>query len=193
LDAALTLACALKLEERVARKAGARTALVGLGASLPLPEGRLVSFGFAGGLHPRLRPGTLVTATKIVDASGETLWEGEPLLIEGAEPVVICAAGEAADEPLTREIIAHASGADAVDMESGALAATGRLAGVVRAISDSTDRPLGRLAFAARADGSTDWRVVVVAFLTHPVMFVRSTLAARRAIARLERAARALR
>jgi hypothetical protein len=193
LDAALTLACALEVEEKVARKAGARAALVGLGASLPLPEGRLVSFGFAGGLHPRLRPGTLVTATKIVDISGETLWEGEPLLVEGAEPVVICDAGEAADEPQARDIIAQASGADAVDMESGALAATGRLAGVVRAISDSSDRPLGRLAFAARADGSTDWRVVAAAFLIHPVMSVRSTLAARRAMARLERAAKALR
>ncbi len=193
MDAALTLACALEVEEKVARKAGARTALVGLGASMPLPEGRLVSFGFAGGLHPRLRPGTLVTATKIVDVSGETLWEGEPLLVDGAEPVVICDTGEAADEPFARDIIAEASGADAVDMESGALAASGRLAGVVRAISDSRDRPLGRLAFAARADGSTDWRVVVVAFLTHPVMSVRSTLAARRAMARLDRAAKALR
>jgi len=193
LDAALTLACALEVEEKVARKAGARVARVGLGASLPLPQGRLVSFGFAGGLHPRLRPGTLVTATRVVDVSGATLWEGEPLVVEGAEPVVICAADGAADEPLARAIIAEASGADAVDMESGTLAATGRLAGVVRAISDSRDRPLGRLAFAARADGSTDWRVVVVAFLTHPVMSVRSSLAARRAIARLERAAKALR
>jgi hypothetical protein len=193
LDASLTLACALEVEEKVARRAGARTALVGLGASLPLPEGRLVSFGFAGGLHPRLRPGTLVTATKVVDVSGETLWEGEPLLVEGAEPVVICDAGEAADEPLARDIIAQASGADAVDMESGALAASGRLAGVVRAISDSSDRPLGQLAFAARTDGSTDWRVVAVAFLIHPMMSVRSTLAARRAMARLERAAKALR
>jgi hypothetical protein len=193
LDASLTLACALEVEEKVARKAGARTALVGLGASLPLPEGQLVSFGFAGGLHPRLRPGTLVTATKVVDVSGETLWEGEPLLVDGAEPVIICDAGEAADEPFARDIIAEASGADAVDMESGALAASGRLAGVVRAISDSRDRPLGRLAFAARTDGSTDWRVVAVAFLTHPIMSVRSTLAARRAMARLERAAKALR
>jgi adenosylhomocysteine nucleosidase len=193
LDAALTLACALEVEEKVARKAGARTALVGLGANLPLPEGRLVSFGFAGGLDPRLRPGTLVTATKIVDVSGETLWEGEPLLVDGAEPVVICDAGEAADEPRARDIIAQASGADAVDMESGALAATGRLAGVVRAVSDSKDRPLGRLAFAARADGSVDRRVVAAAFLIHPVMSVRSMLAARRAMARLEQAARALR
>ena len=45
---ALTLACALKVEERAARKGGARTALVGLGAGLPLPEGQLVSFGLIG-------------------------------------------------------------------------------------------------------------------------------------------------
>src|ERR687892_647640 len=76
LDVPLTLACALEIEERIARKAGARTARVGLGARLPLPEGPLVSFGFAGSLDPRLPPGALVTATKVVDVSGETLWEG---------------------------------------------------------------------------------------------------------------------
>ena len=74
MDSPVTLACALKVEERAARKAGARTALVGLGAGLPLPEGQLVSFGFAGGLGDTLRPGTLVTATKVVDPSGRTLW-----------------------------------------------------------------------------------------------------------------------
>ena len=46
-DAPLTLACALAVEEKVARKAGARAARVSLGARLPLPEGPLVSFGFA--------------------------------------------------------------------------------------------------------------------------------------------------
>src|SRR5262245_57223050 len=64
-DPSVTLACALRVEEKAARRAGARTAVVGLGAGLPLPDGRLVSFGFAGGLEPRFRPGTLVTATKV--------------------------------------------------------------------------------------------------------------------------------
>jgi hypothetical protein len=192
LDVPLTLACALEVEEKVARKAGARTARVGLGARLPLPEGPLVSFGFAGSLDTRLRPGMLVTATKVVDVSGQTLWEGEPLAVDGAERVVICTAAEVADGP-ARAQIASSSGAGAVDLESGELARTGRLVGVVRAISDSTERPLGRLASAARPDGSTDLRAVAVAFLTQPVTSVRTAFAARRAVAELRRAAEVLR
>jgi len=191
-DAALTLACALAVEEKVARKAGARAARVGLGARMPLPEGPLVSFGFAGSLDPRLGPGTLVTARKVVDVSGATLWEGEPLAVAGAEPVVICAATEVSDGR-ARETVASSSGAGAVDLESGTLARSGRLVGVVRAISDSADRPLGRLATAARADGSTDYRAVVLAFVRQPVTSVRVALAARRAIGGLRRAAEALR
>lgn len=192
MDAPLTLACALAVEEKVARKAGARAARVGLGARLPLPDGPLVSFGFAGSLDPRLGPGTLVTARKVVDVSGATLWEGEPLAVAGAEPVVICAATEVS-EGRAREAVASSSGAGAVDLESGALARSGRLVGVVRAISDSADRPLGRLATAARADGSTDYRAVALAFVRQPVTSVRVALAARRAMGGLRRAAEALR
>ena len=46
----LTFACAMTVEERIARRLG-RTALVGLGASRGVPEGRLVSFGIAGALY----------------------------------------------------------------------------------------------------------------------------------------------
>ena len=192
MDVPLTLACALEIEEKIARKAGARTARVGLGARLPLPDGPLVSFGFAGSLDPRLRPGTLVTATKVVDVSGETLWEGKALAVDGAEPVVVCAATAVADGP-ARAAVATSSGAEAVDLESGELARSGRLLGVVRAISDSTERPLGRLAFAARPDGSTDPRAVARSFLTQPVTSIRTALAARRALSRLRRAAEVLR
>jgi adenosylhomocysteine nucleosidase len=191
-DVPLTLACALEVEEKVARKAGARTARVGLGARLPLPEGPLVSFGFAGSLDPGLQPGTLVTASKVVDVSGKTLWEGEPLAVDGAETVVVCAAS-AITEGRAREAVASSSGAGAVDLESGKLAGTGRLVGVVRAISDSADHPLGRLASAARPDGTTDYRAVLGAFLTQPITSVRTALAARRAIGGLRRAAEVLR
>jgi len=66
----LTLACALAVEEGAARSGGARAARVGLQAGLPLPEGRLVSFGLAGALVSGLEPGTLVTARRVVDADG---------------------------------------------------------------------------------------------------------------------------
>ena len=192
MDAALTLACALRVEEKAARKAGAKTALVGLGAGLPLPDGRLVSFGFAGGLAPGFRPGTLVTATKVVDAEGRTLWDGPALEVEGAEQAIVCASESVANEPEERRALAKRSGASVVDMESGVLASTGRLAGVVRAVSDSGDQPVGRLVCAGKADGGTDWKVVATAFVTEPVRSIRTARDARRATAALTRAAEEL-
>ena len=192
MDSQVTLACALKVEEKAARKAGAKTALVGLGAGLPLPDGRLVSFGFAGGLEPRFRPGTLVTATKVVDSGGRTLWEGPALEVEGAEPAVVCATDSEANEPDARRELAARSGAAIVDMESAVLASTGRLAGVVRAVSDSGDNPVGRLVCAGKADGGTDWKVVATAFATEPVKSIRTARDARKATAALARAAEEL-
>jgi adenosylhomocysteine nucleosidase len=193
LDAALTFACALRVEERVARKAGGRAAVVGQGAQLPLPDGRLVSFGFAGGLAAGLDPGALLTATKVVDPDGNVLWEGEPLAVPGARPAVICWSPDGVvNEPEARRALADRSGAAAVDMESGTLAATGRLAGAVRAISDTGEHPVGALACAGKADGGTDWKVVAKAFVLEPVKSIRTARDARRAIAALSKAAEAL-
>jgi adenosylhomocysteine nucleosidase len=193
-DTALTLACALRLEEKVARRAGARAALVGQGARLPLPEGRLVDFGFAGGLVDDLEPGTLLTATKVVDPDGRTLWEGEALDVPGGQPAVICWSPDGVvNEPAARRALAATSGAVAVDMESGALAATGRLGGAVVAITDTGVRPVGALVCAGKADGGTDWKVVAKAFVTEPVRSIRTAQDARKAVRALYRAAEALR
>ena len=192
LEKPLTLACALEAEERTARKAGARAARVGLAACLPPPEGDLVGFGLAGALVPGVAPGTLLTARRIVDAGGRVLWEQEPLAVPGAQNAVICTVASVADSPAERALLAERTGALAVDMESGALAATGRLAGVVRAVSDGPERPLGSLASAATADGRTAWRRVVRSLWLEPWKTIRAAFAARRALASLERAAAAL-
>jgi adenosylhomocysteine nucleosidase len=191
MDAALTFACALDVEERVARRAGAPTALVGLGARRPLPDGPLVSFGFCGALVPGLEPGTLLTATRVVDAEGAVLWEGEPFDVPGALRAVVCAA-EAVSEPAERRRLAERSGAVAVDMESGVLASTGRLAGVLRAVSDAADESVGRLVRAGKPDGRTDWGLVLRAALLEPVTTLRTAIGARRAMRSLARAAEAL-
>jgi adenosylhomocysteine nucleosidase len=189
----MILACALAVEERAAHRAGARTALVGLGAGLPPPDGRLVSFGFAGALVPGLDPGTLVTAERVVDGDGRALWEGEPIDVPGARRVVLCAVDRIANEPQARAALAERTGAHAVDMESGRLAATGRLAGVVRAISDTGKQPVGALARGANRGGGTDWLVVAKAFVTEPVQSTRTARAGVRALASLRRAAGSLR
>lgn len=189
----LTLACALEVEEKVARKSGLPTALIGMGVTRPLPDGPLVSFGFAGGLVPEIARGTLLTATRIVSDTGEKLWEGEPIEVDGATPAVICSTDRVIDQPEDRRRLAERTGAVAVDMESGKLAAAGRLAGTVRAVSDSPERPLGGLATAVRADGSTDWKVVARSIVFEPVRTGHAIVGAQRAIGTLRRAAEALR
>ena len=187
-----TLACALAVEERTAAKGGARARLVGLGARGALPSGPLVSFGLAGALVSGLEPGTLLTARRVVDAEGTVLWEDEPLRIPGALTAVVCDAGRIVDDPVERRELARSTGAAAVDTESATLAATGRLAGVVRAISDTPEQPVGKLAHAATRAGATDWRVVAQAFTSEPRATLRTALATRRALASLRSAAAAL-
>ena len=148
-----TLACALAVEERAAVRAGARSRRVGLGARERIPEGRLVSFGLAGALVSGLEPGTLLTARRVVDAEGTVLWEDEPLRVPGALTAIVCDAGRIVDDPVERRELARSTGAAAVDTESATLAATGRLAGVVRAISDTPEQPVGQ----ARPRGDAGW------------------------------------
>lgn len=187
-----TLACALTVEEHAAARAGARVRLVGLGARGSLPSGPLVSFGLAGALVSGLAPGTLLTARRVVDVDGTVLWEDEPLRVPGALTAVVCDAGRVVDDPLERRELARSTGAAAVDTESATLAATGRLAGVVRAVSDTPEQPVGRLARAAAPDGSTDWRVVARALVSEPATTLRTAVATRRALASLRYAAAAL-
>src|SRR5256714_14183329 len=81
----VTFACAMTVEERIARRLG-RTALVGLGASRGVPEGRLVSFGIAGALSTDLPIGTVIDATRVVDESGGVAWGGGPPGAAGGGP-----------------------------------------------------------------------------------------------------------
>ncbi|MGH3091438.1 MAG: hypothetical protein ACRDOG_03790 [Gaiellaceae bacterium] len=181
------------MEERAARKGGGRAWRAGLGVGGPLPAGPLVSFGLAGALIPGLEPGTLLSARKIVDADGATLWEGEPVPVPGALAAVVCGSGGVVDEPAARRALAERTGAVVVDLESGVLAETGRLVGAVRAISDTPARPVGRLAAAARPDGRTDWMVVAHSFLAEPRGSLLAALGARRALGSLRHAAVAIR
>ncbi len=149
----MTLACATGAEARVARRLPARVVVVGIGARRGVPEGRLVSFGLAGGLHDGLACGDVVDATKVVDERGATLWEGGPLGAGGARPGTILASDRIVEDPDERRALYERTGADAVDMESGPLARAGRLAGCVRAISDTPTETLGPLAGVLGADG----------------------------------------
>lgn len=186
----VTLACATTAELRAARRAGARSALVGLGAAKGVPEGRLVSFGLAGALREGLPAGTVLDATRVVDGEGSVLWEGEPLGVAGAWPATILAADAVVDGPQERRKLHERTGADAADLESGPLARTGRLQGVLRAVSDTPERPLNGIAGAVTTDGAYDWPGLVRAFAREPRGFTRAAGDARRALRRLTAATR---
>ena len=186
----LTFACATSAERRVARRAGARSALVGLGARNGVPEGPVVSFGLVGALRDDLASGTVVDATRIVDVEGTVLWEGGPLGVQGAERVTILAADAIVDDPAERRRLHERTGADAADLESGPLARTGRLRGVLRAVSDTPDRRLNGIAAGVKREGGYDWPALVRAFVRDPRAFARAAADARRALGRLGEAAK---
>jgi hypothetical protein len=183
----LTFACATSAEERVARRLGLNAVRVGISAANGVPEGRVVSFGLAGSLGD-LQVGDVVDATRVVDETGATLWEGPGLGVRGARDGVVLAGSGLVHDPAGRERLRQASRADAVDMESGVLAGSGRLAGVLRAVSDDERSALEGIEKTVRADGRTDVAGLVGWIVTRRGDAIRSMRDALRALKALEEA-----
>jgi nucleoside phosphorylase len=182
----VTFACAMTVEERAARRLGP-TARVGLGVANGVPNGeRLVSFGIAGALRGDLPVGTVIDANRVVDEDGSVLWEGEPLGVASARTGTILGAGRIVDDASERARLHARTGADAVDMESGTLARSGRLVGCVRAISDTPTSKLAGLADAVKLNGEPDVIGFVRGFAREPRGTARALANARRALRSLE-------
>jgi hypothetical protein len=184
----MTYVCATKTEARAARRAGLRAAVVGIGASRALPDGPLVSFGLAGALRDDLALGDVIVATRIVDEDGATLWEGEPVAARHATRATVLASPRVVDDPAERRVLHQRTGADVADLESGVLARSGRLAGCLRAVSDTPTHPLGPLATVVDGEGSVAWRGVARA-LARPRSTGRALARVRRALRNLSEAA----
>ena len=187
----LTFACATRAEERAARRAGLPTALIGLGGANGVPPGGLVSFGLAGGLDG-LESGTVLDVRRVVGEDGTVLWEGPGLGVPGARPATVVAAGGVVDAPADRRRLFERTGAEAVDLESGALARTGRLRGGLRVISDTPERTLQGLWKGVTPQGRYDWVALAAAFSRSPLGCGRAALDGIRALRRLTAAARAV-
>jgi adenosylhomocysteine nucleosidase len=151
----LTFAVATTAEERVAKRLGLTTVRVGVCVANGVPEGRLVSFGLAGSLG-ELGVGDVLDATRVVDETGTTLWEGPGLGVRGARSGVVLGGDVLVHDPAERARLREASGADAVDMESAVLARSGRLAGVLRAVSDDAASMIEGVDTTVHADGRTN-------------------------------------
>jgi hypothetical protein len=182
----LTFAVATTAEERVAKRLGLSTVRVGVCVANGVPEGSLVSFGLAGSLGG-LRVGEVLDATRVVDETGTTLWEGPGLGVRGARPGVVLGGDVLVHDAAERARLREASGADAVDMESGVLARSGRLAGVVRAISDDAGSMVEGVDTTVHADGRTDVAGLLRWVATRRGAAFRSMRDALRALQALER------
>lgn len=184
----LTFACATSAEERVARRLGLNAVRVGVCVANGVPEGRLVSFGLAGSLG-ELRIGDVLDATRVVDEAGTTIWEGPGLGVHGACAGIVLGGDALVHDPVERAHLREASGADAVDMESGVLARSGRLAGVVRAISDDAGSAVEGVDRTVHADGRTNVAGLIGWVAIRRGDAIRSIKDAMRALQALEQAA----
>jgi adenosylhomocysteine nucleosidase len=153
----------LRAEARLARRLGV-TVVIGGGTAagaeaaarraIAAGATALVSFGLAGGLDPRLRPGDLVVPAAVL--CDGVLLASDPGLAEwlgGATPHRLLDDGTVAEDAATKRRLWRATGAAAVDLESGAVARAATAHNlpfaVLRAICDPADRELPPAALAA--------------------------------------------
>jgi adenosylhomocysteine nucleosidase len=198
----LGIVVGLAAEARLARPLGATAIGGGLPAGAEAAAERvagfsidaLVSFGLCGGLDPALRPGTLLVPRQVRDgaecyATDAALaarlggWSGGDVLTGRA---VVAAASEKAR-------LFAATGAAAVDLESGAVARVARWHGlpfaVLRAVCDPAERDLPSAALAALDQaGAIGLRRVLASIVRSPgqlpalLRLARDAAAARRAL-----------
>lgn len=151
----------------------------------------LISFGLAGGLDPRLRPGDLVVPTRVVD--GPEAWDTDPRLnhlLGGPTPHVLLGGGTVLAS-VHAKARAFQAGSHAVDLESAAVARAAARNGlpfaVLRAVCDPAHRALPHAALAALdAQGRIGFLRVALAALAHP-MELPALLALARDAARARR------
>jgi adenosylhomocysteine nucleosidase len=114
----------------------------------------LISFGLAGGLNPACRPGAVIIPAAVIDA-GEAFNCDRALLqlLGGGNGKAVLASQHIAETALEKHWLFNRSGADAVDLESGAVAraasAHGLAFAVLRAIADPAERDLPPAALMA--------------------------------------------
>jgi adenosylhomocysteine nucleosidase len=155
----------------------------------------LVSFGLAGGLNPALAPGALLVPSRV--AEGSNTYECDPALsawLGGATMGVLLGGKTIAVTAAEKAALFAASGADAIDLESGAVArvalAHGLPFAVLRAVADPAGRTLPPAALIAlNQAGQIGILRVLASVLLNPAQIppllalARDAASARRALA----------
>jgi adenosylhomocysteine nucleosidase len=153
----------------------------------------LVSFGLAGGLDPALRSGTVVIPS-VVLSEGET-FRADAMLAKrfgGLTRHTMLAGSAIAVDAVAKRHLHAASGAHAIDLESGPVARVAAAHGlpfvVVRAICDPADRHLPPAALIALdSKGGIGFGAVLHSILAQPWQ-IPGLLALARDAARARRA-----
>jgi adenosylhomocysteine nucleosidase len=137
----------------------------------------LLSFGLAGALDPKLRPGALVVADQVITDQGPPLpcdprWTARLLSLSGGSKGPVLGQSEAAPEAATKRRLHEEFSALTIDMESHAVAQAAQQAGlpfaVLRAVVDEAGGDLPRTALAAIESGEyRPWRSLT-ALAQHP-------------------------
>lgn len=159
---------------------------------------RLLSFGLAGGLDPALAPGTLVLATAIIDGDSRYPTDGawaDTLALPGAVRAALLGETKPLATPAAKAAAFVASGAVAVDMESGAVARVAASAGVpvlaLRAIADPAGRAVpGAALRIIDGQGRIRLRAALAAMLLHPFAMTELALQAQAGMKALRAAIR---
>lgn len=146
--------------------------------ALPAGTARaILSFGIAGGLAPRLRPGELLVAAALQDGAErfrpDPDWTAALQAATGARLGLLAASATLVASARAKRALYAATGALAVDMESGVLARHAARHGlpfaVLRAVADGAEEDLPRAAAVALTPEGTPapWRVAA-ALLRRP-------------------------
>lgn len=140
---------------------------------MPVPSA-VLSFGLAGGLDPALAPGALLCATVIAGhGPADAAWSAVLIQATGADPAVLAHADAPVATPAAKAALRAATGAAAVDMESGIAAGFARRHGLPFAALRAVGDPAGQAVPAAATlglnrDGTTAPLRVALAVLRRP-------------------------
>ena len=161
--------------------AGARPARAAQGAAELVAGGAtmLLSFGFAGGLDPSLRPGDLVVGAGVVTADGRLHASDDALAQRlcaaldaatcGWSAGLVADAAQAVETAAAKQALFVRTRAAIVDMESRAVAEAGLPFAILRAVVDPAERTLPSSVLAAlKPSGRIDSLALIGGLLRRP-------------------------
>jgi hopanoid-associated phosphorylase len=184
-DLPIVVVTGLAFEARVAAGLGVVTVcgsnnMIAAGLSKAIGSGcrGVVSFGIAGGLSPHIRSGGFVVARAVITEKrrydSHTLWTNRLLeLLPHAMDAHIAAVSEPVCTPAQKHQLAAATGAIAVDMESGIAAEYAHTHGLpfaaLRVVADPVHRALPPAArLPLRPNGTPDLSAVMLSLMKRP-------------------------